>query len=136
VAPLQLYRQKSISNQSIISSESKVSETRGLNTLGNDLFKQRFTFGIISTPEKKRKGNKSKKSSSKRLFSGFSNNNVYILPDLGSVSETEAKNYSRYGFGEAIAPKATTRVKALSSAAFGGFGGFVPTEQMRKKLRI
>ena len=80
-----------------------------------------------------------KKGSNKRLpkLFGFnpksSKSDVYILPDLRSVSVTESKLFS---FGRksdrAFIPKATSRVKEQALFAFKGYSsGFIPTEQIR-----
>ena len=63
---------------------------------------------------------------------------AYALPDLMSVSKTEG---SLFSFGRksdrAMTPKLTPKVQALSIKAFSGYSsGFVPTEQMRKKLKL
>lgn len=58
--------------------------------------------------------------------------NLYILPDLASVSLTEAVTGK-----EAIAPRATPSIIKMAKLAFSGQGGFIPTEQIRtKKVRI
>lgn len=59
----------------------------------------------------------------------------YILPDLMSVSRTEFALFPKGQ--EAIAPRATPKIRELSTKAFSGYSfGFVPTEQMRIKLKL
>jgi hypothetical protein len=63
---------------------------------------------------------------------------VYILPDLRSVSVTEQELFGR-GFKDyqARTPRATTKVVGLASQAFKGYSsGFIPTEQQRKRMRL
>ena len=56
-----------------------------------------------------------------------SKSEVYVLPDLFSVSKTEAATGK-----EAIAPRVTKNIFNLATGAFGGYtAGYIPTEQMR-----
>jgi len=62
----------------------------------------------------------------------FGNSEVFVLPDLLSVSITEQRSYAKYGGGEAVAPRVTKDIYNKSLSAFKGFGiGRIPSEQMR-----
>jgi hypothetical protein len=85
-----------------------------------DFPKEKKSFGLV---KKKKKVVKKAK-----LKSG----GVYVLPDLMSVSRTEAYNYRVFGKGEAVAPRLTKSIYNKAFSAFKGYGvGFIPTEQMR-----
>lgn len=79
------------------------------------------------------RGHKQKKGKSKDFT--LKGSNVYILPDLRSVSITEQKLFSK-GLKdfEARTPKATKKIKLLAIEAFTGrSAGYIPTEQIRVK---
>lgn len=63
-------------------------------------------------------------------------NKFYALPDLASVSRTEARNYRLFGGGEARTPKLDKKTYNLALRAFRGYStGFIPTEEMRRAKR-
>lgn len=94
----------------------------------------RFPFYASSekiSEKKKIKGKKVRKIKIK-------DTGVYVLPDLRSVSMTEAETYRKFGRGEAIAPRLTKDIYRSALISFKGYGtGYIPTEQMRtRKIRI
>jgi len=87
-------------------------------------------FNSFSSDKKKIKKNYKKKNLKRRKIS--TSKDLYILPDLSSVSITEAITGR-----EATAPKATRNIKRLARFAFSGGSGYVPTEEIRKgKFRL
>ncbi len=89
-------------------------------------------FPVFDFDKKKDKKNKKKLSLKFVGKSKLKKSSVYVLPDLQAVFQTEAYNYSRFGRGEAVAPRLTKDIYRSGLIAFKGYGvGFIPTEQMR-----
>lgn len=98
---------------------------------GNKLEEKSFVLPFFDIPSSKKKKFKSIKSRKFKFGKRVGGSGVFVLPDLFSVNLTEARNYSRFGGGEAVAPRLTKDIYRKSIRAFNGFGGFIPTEQIR-----
>lgn len=62
---------------------------------------------------------------------------IYVLPDLRSVSVTEARNFFKFGGGEARTPRLRGKTKLLALKAFKGLSsGFIPTRELQKSMRL
>lgn len=75
-------------------------------------------------------GGSGKKSKGFSFMPKRSTYDIYAIPDLLSVSQTEQRLYSRYGKGEAIVPKLTPSVRIGVLKSFSGYGR-IPTGQQQ-----
>lgn len=94
-----------------------------------------YVSKIIYPSDKKSSSNliySKKKFGKKERKIRIGKSEVFVLPDLASVSVTEQESFRRYGGGEAAAPKLTANIYKQAVSAFKGYGsGRVQTEQLR-----